>query len=161
MRVMSTKDFVFPDQLRKRGYTLEVVVAHTRERLPRRWIERVIKTVLEGERVATATITCVLCDDNFIRKLNREYLRHNWATDVLSFLLDEHWCEGEIYISVDTALRQAAEYGVSLRNELGRLAAHGVLHLVGYSDYSDIERERMRQLEDRYLSCVARGGRCR
>lgn len=137
-------------------YTITIERQHPSfARVPRQWLRRVVTAVLEGEGAAEAVVTLVLCTDRYIRRLNRQFLQHDWATDVITFPLAEQRCEGEIYISVDTARRQAAEYGVSLRNELGRLAAHGVLHLLGYDDATDHERARMHKLEDYYLARVA------
>ena len=74
------------------------------------------------------------------------------ATDVITFPIDEEPpIYGEIYISIDTARRQAEEYGVSLRNELCRLAVHGALHLAGYDDATPKQREKMHNLENQYI----------
>lgn len=107
---------------------------------------------LRGQRVRTATVDVILLDDADIHSMNKQYLRHDYATDVITFPLGEGTLEGEIYISLDTAKRQAEEYGVTLENELCRLTVHGVLHLCGYDDADDASRTVMRQLEDRYIT---------
>ena len=117
--------------------------------------------VLEGERKTRGAVSVVLLDDAAIRELNVRYLRHDYPTDVITFPMGEgREVEAEIYISVDTARRQAREYRVTLREELARLAVHGVLHACGHDDASDAQRERMRILENRYLNVVF-GGRMR
>jgi len=97
------------------------------------------------------SISVVICDDNFIHELNRTYLKHDYPTDVITFVLDEVPLEAEIYISSDTAAVQAAEYKVSLTQELARLAIHGVLHTAGYDDSTKQSRQKMHELENKYL----------
>lgn len=128
--------------------------AHSAKWLPRRLLQRAALVVLEGEGIPAARIGVVLCDDTFIHALNVRYLGHDWATDVLSFPLGADPIEGEVYVSVDTARRQAEEVGVSLRNELVRLVVHGVLHLVGYDDRTARDHERMHALQEEYVEHI-------
>ena len=113
-----------------------------------------IRHVLKGEKCSRAEINVIFNDDKEMRKLNTAYLGHRYATDVISFSLDESkqsFVSGEVYVNIDQASRQAQQYNVSLRNELGRLAVHGVLHLLGYDDSSKQKKEIMTHLENRYL----------
>ncbi|OPX33317.1 MAG: rRNA maturation RNase YbeY [Candidatus Latescibacteria bacterium 4484_181] len=99
-------------------------------------------------------VNVVFVDDTFIQNLNRKYRQVDLPTDVLCFDLSEPSSEekaGEIYISLDRAAEQAQQYGVSLRNEVARLVVHGLLHLVGYDDQSDTDREVMKQKTEEYL----------
>jgi len=105
-----------------------------------------------GQRVKHASVTIVLVDDKSIRSMNKKYLQHDYATDVITFPLDASPVVGEIYISLDTAKRQAADYGVTQTNELCRLAVHGVLHLCGHDDATDEQRLAMHKLENRYIT---------
>jgi len=84
--------------------------------------------------------------------LNKRFLGRDYTTDVLSFVYGDDDLFGETVISVDRAEAQAAEYCVSYNEELGRLIIHGVLHLLGYTDESAADKERMRKKEDRYLA---------
>lgn len=104
--------------------------------------------VLDGE---IGSINFVLCDDDFIRELNKRYLGHDSPTDVITFVLEELPLEAEVYISCDTAAEQASEYEVSFTQELARLAIHGVLHVAGIDDRTIEQRQIMRELEDKYL----------
>jgi rRNA maturation RNase YbeY len=89
--------------------------------------------------------------------MNRTYLRHDYATDVISFPLGEgDAVEGELYVNLDRARVQARRYGVSPTRELMRLVIHGTLHLVGFDDGREEERERMRMREDQYLARLFR-----
>lgn len=97
-------------------------------------------------------MSVAILTDEEIHQVNKEFLEHDYPTDVITFSLEEDCIDGEICIGLETAQRQAQEYGVSLRNELMRLAAHGTLHLVGYDDATDEERRAMSVLEDKYIS---------
>lgn len=120
--------------------------------IPRVKMQRVIENVLRGEKVKEAIVSVVLVNDERIHAMNKEFLHHDYPTDIITFPLDEEVIDGEMYISLDTAERQAKEYGVSLTNELMRLTAHGTLHLVGYDDASIEERAAMSRLEDKYIT---------
>ena len=127
-----------------------------RKRIPRVKMRRVIENVLRGEKwrketISSATVSVILVDDAKIHAMNIEFLQHDYPTDIITFPLEEDCIDGELYISVDTAAKQAADYGVSLTNELMRLAAHGTLHLVGYDDATEAERKEMSRLEDHYI----------
>jgi len=113
-----------------------------------------IEKTLKREKVKTARVDVVLVDDKEMKKLNRRFLNHNTTTDVITFPLEKDPLYGEIYISLDTARRQAVEYGVGVINELSRLAVHGTLHLVGYDDSTEEEAQTMHRLEDRYITSL-------
>lgn len=119
--------------------------------LPKKKIEKTVKNTLRNEKVKKADINVVLSDDKKISELNKKYLNHIGATDVITFSLDDVKIEGEIYISVDTARENSRNFKVSLTNELMRLASHGALHLAGYSDETDEQRQLMHTLESKYI----------
>ncbi len=111
------------------------------------------KTVLAGEGIASAELSLAVVDDATSHRLNRQFLSHDYPTDVLSFLLesDAGWLEGEVIVSADTAERVSGEYGWETEDELLLYVVHGVLHLVGYDDHAEPERQRMRRREAYYL----------
>jgi probable rRNA maturation factor len=113
-----------------------------------------VREVLQAEAVKSASVSIALVDDSTIRELNRRYLDHDYATDVLSFPLEcgEDYLEGEIVVSGPMAARTAAEYGWSAADELLLYVVHGCLHLVGYEDTTPDEQRQMRKLEMLYLS---------
>ncbi|MBN2411340.1 rRNA maturation RNase YbeY [candidate division KSB1 bacterium] len=103
-------------------------------------------------------INIVLISDEFITQIHEEYLKKKTPTDVLSFNLSEDfedYFEGEIYISINRTQEQAKTYNVSLTCELYRLIAHGMLHLLGFDDKTDKERQIMREREDTILKKFA------
>jgi probable rRNA maturation factor len=111
-----------------------------------------IERVLRGEAVVEADISLAIIDDARIRELNARYLNHDYATDVLSFLLDSGpgYVEGEIIVSAEMAVARSAEFGWSAADELLLYVVHGTLHLVGYDDHELDDRAKMRAREERY-----------
>ena len=111
-----------------------------------------------------AVITFILCDNNYIRAINRDYRRKDSPTDVISFAYREDPFPGvedvpeelgDIYISIERAQEQALEYGVDLIDELKRLIVHGILHLVGYDHEMSPEDEAvMRAKEEEILNIL-------
>ena len=86
--------------------------------------------------------------------LNFKYLQHDYETDVLTFNFNEpDQINGEIYINIEVAKVNATALEQPLTTELNRLIIHGILHLLGFDDDTDEQREYMRSLEDKYLSC--------
>ncbi len=129
----------------------------TKRKLPKQKLRRAIKAVLEGENHRALMISAVYCGDKFIKKINQKFLQHDYATDTISFRLNEgKSIEGEFYISLDTIARNARQYKVSEEEELLRVTIHAVLHLVGYSDETARQREIMTAKEEFYLAHVSR-----
>ncbi|MBN1398469.1 MAG: rRNA maturation RNase YbeY [Bacteroidetes bacterium] len=125
---------------------------HPQLRFPGGDVIRALNAVYKGEGKELSSLAVVFTYDRFIKKINREFLKHDYSTDVIAFPLDEEGgVEGEIYINLDAARRQALEYGVTYTGEVRRLLIHGVLHLLGYSDASARKKEMMRKREDMYL----------
>lgn len=110
-----------------------------------------VQKALKAHKVKHANVDIVLLTDRRIRTLNKQYLQHDYATDVITFPLEDQPLYGEIYVSLETARRQANEYKVTVVNELCRLAVHGALHLLGYDDAEQADREKMHHLENKYI----------
>lgn len=109
------------------------------------WISRVI--VSEGKK--EGDINYIFCDDDYLHKLNVEYLEHDTLTDVISF----DYCvgnelHGDIFISVERVADNAKDFGVTFADELQRVIVHGVLHYCGYKDKSTEEEATMRTKEE-------------
>ncbi len=120
-------------------------------------LRRAVAMVLGDAEIAEATVSVAVVDDPTIHRLNRQYLDHDYATDVLSFLLDrdERSLDGEVVVSADTAASCAGRYGWSAEDELLLYVVHGMLHLVGYDDGEPEERAEMRSQE---RACLERFG---
>ena len=121
--------------------------------LPKKRSYEVAKKVFLNENVNNYNLNVIFVNDKRIYEINKKYLGHDSTTDVISFNLNEEGqeIEGEIYISIETARKQAIEYNVSFLNEILRLVAHGTLHLVGYADNTKKRREEMHLLENKYI----------
>lgn len=118
------------------------VVLQNRQRvvpIDQTWLHRTAEAVLSAARVDNAELSLVLVSNRRMRTLNRRYRKKDRPTDVLAFPLREGRFSGfrgallgDVVISIETAKRQASEFGHSLRAEVARLLVHGVLHLLGY-----------------------------
>lgn len=115
---------------------------------------RALRHVFRSERVRLQHVTLIQSNHSTVRQLNREFLDHDFDTDVLAFRYSEQDAdlEGEIYVDVDTAHERHNEFEASFEEEVLRYAIHGALHLVGYTDDTDVRKAAIRTLEDRYLS---------
>ena len=116
-------------------------------------MQSAVEMILTDAEIADAEISVAVVDDPTIHELNRRHLNHDYATDVLSFILqrDGASLEGEIVVSGDTAANTAGEYGWSAEEELLLYVIHGSLHLVGHDDQTPADREQMRVEERRWL----------
>ncbi len=123
---------------------------HPRIRLPKKPLVELGERVL-NEEGAKGEVSVVLVDDPTIARLNLRYHHRKGPTDVLSFPFDCEELLGDIYISLDTARRQAKEYGHTLTREVRLLLIHGILHLCGYNDQDEENTKRMRTRENYYL----------
>ncbi len=114
----------------------------------------VVRRVLEGEGHRRAEVSVAVVDNAQIHQLNRQYLHHDYATDVLSFVLSDPGepLEGEIIVSAEMAQQRAAEFGWGWADELLLYAVHGTLHLCGHDDHDDGQRKQMREREAHYLT---------
>jgi probable rRNA maturation factor len=140
---------------------VRVFNSHPRLREPGAAISRLVRSVLRGEGGSSAELNVVFVGDRTMLTLNRTFLRHNYQTDVLSFPLSDskEVLEGEVYVNIDQARRQAREYGATVRSEVARLVAHGVLHLAGYDDATKAKRSAMKEREDLYIERLGRSRR--
>ena len=98
-----------------------------------------VRSVLQEEGLKRAEISIAVVDDPTIHELNVQYLKHDYPTDVLSFVLqrEEDYVDGELIVSADTAAAQSIRYGWQAADELLLYVIHGALHLVGYQDGSE------------------------
>jgi rRNA maturation RNase YbeY len=120
----------------------------------RNWrkIRELVQKVISEEGKFSGDLNFIVSDDKFIRKINRDYLNHNRYTDVISFNYHERsGTNGEIYISAETVKKNAKEYRSGYNIEMLRVLIHGVLHLCGYEDGSETEREKMHIRENYWM----------
>jgi len=105
-------------------------------------VEAAVRHVLRAEGVRAAEVSVALVGDGEITGLNADYLSHEGPTDVIAFALHEEGDPplGDVYVGVEQALRQAAEYGATPAEEVLRLAVHGTLHVLGYDHPEGADR---------------------
>jgi len=107
-------------------------------------IKRFLEKVITDENKKPGDLVFILTGDKSLLKINRQFLNHDYFTDVISFdYSEEVTVNGEIYISIDTIRRNAGRYKTEIEKELLRVMIHGVLHLCGYRDDSSKERRKM------------------
>ena len=112
-----------------------------------------IKAVADSYGKKVGEIGYLFCDDEKILEVNREYLSHDYSTDIITFDYDEgDTLNGDIVISLDTIRSNAELFHKDYDEELHRVIIHGVLHLCGINDKGPGEREIMEAAEDRALS---------
>lgn len=115
-------------------------------------VERAVRMVVTKEKIREPEISIIFINDRKMKRMNTEYLQHRYSTDVLAFLLESRPAlEGEVYVCIDKARRQAKEYGVPVREEILRLVIHGVLHLCGYEDETLSGSMEMHERENAFL----------
>ncbi|MGA9637358.1 rRNA maturation RNase YbeY [Flavobacterium sp.] len=108
-----------------------------------------LSSVIESEKKKEGEINYIFCDDNYLHKINLEYLNHDTLTDIISFDYSMgNELHGDIYISVERVQDNATDFKVSFEEELKRVMVHGVLHYCGYKDKSETDEALMRSKEE-------------
>ncbi len=134
---------------------ISIVNEHKKIKLPIKKLRKLIKQVVNEESLEYVQINFVYVGDDIIQRINKQFLNHDYPTDVIAFDLSDEIEVldkiAEIYISLDRAFEQARIYKVSLENEIARLTTHGLLHLAGYKDNTRSEKLSMRRRENYYL----------
>ena len=112
------------------------------------WLEDLILT----EDKKLGSINYVFCDDEYLLKVNQDYLQHDYYTDIITFdNVKGKTIAGEIFVSLQRVSDNASTLSKDYEEELRRVLAHGILHLCGYKDKSEDEEKEMRRKEDFYI----------
>ena len=112
-----------------------------------------VKSILQREGKKLGDIVFVFCNDEYLAGLNEKFLNHDTLTDIITFDYSEKdKLSGDICISIERVRENSINFSTTFDEELGRVMAHGVLHLAGYKDKSANDKIVMRQKEDLYLS---------
>lgn len=116
------------------------------------WIDWIVES-MKNEGKTIEELNYIFCDDEYLLEINKQYLDHDYYTDVIGFdnsVEDE--LMGDIFISVERIKDNATQNNVSFENELARIMIHGILHFAGYLDKDPEDKELMTSKEDQYLA---------
>ncbi len=114
-----------------------------------------IKKVVDSYGFKTGDLTYIFCSDDKIIEVNRQYLQHDYYTDVITFDYDENGVvSGDMFISVDTVRTNAEQFAPSFEDEMNRVIIHGVLHLCGLKDKAPEDEKKMRAAEEKALAML-------
>lgn len=118
-------------------------------------IRMLCESILDDANITTGNLGVAIVDNDTIHELNNHFLKHDYPTDVLSFVIDEDrkngFLEGEVIVSAEMARDRADEFSWTAEDELMLYITHGLLHLVGYNDIEKDDADKMRQKEAEYL----------
>lgn len=112
------------------------------------WVDFAIK----NEGYSTGNITYVFCSDEYLLNMNKQFLNHDYYTDIITFdYVKDDIASGDLFISYDRIKDNARSFDVSCETELLRVMIHGVLHLIGYDDLTDEDEAEIHKMEDFYI----------
>tara|TARA_Y100001933_G_C18662451_1_gene423352 strand:- start:68 stop:481 length:414 start_codon:yes stop_codon:yes gene_type:complete len=115
------------------------------------WIDISIKKL----KFEAGDISVIFCSDDYLKQININYLNHDYYTDIITFdYSDKNIISGDLFISIDRVRENADINNENFNREICRVIIHGILHLCGYNDKTSKEKEKMRKLEDVFLSTM-------
>ena len=123
-----------------------------------KYIRGHIKRIINNESYKKGSLNIIFCSDEYLLRLNKEYLNHDYYTDIITFdYVENNIVSGDLYISIDRINENSQKLNINFKNELTRVIFHGILHLVGYNDKTESEKQEMRRMENMYLEGVEMG----
>lgn len=121
-------------------------------------VSEIVSSIEAGENIHFRWVELVFTDEKGIVEINNEYLQRDYVTDIISFRYDEgddQKIEGTLYCCVPRIMEQSQEFDTTSRLEFFRIIIHGLLHLAGYDDQTEAEKQKMTELEDFYLQSLS------
>lgn len=130
----------------------DVAFAPSNQKTIQTWINEISK----DHQYSITELNYIFCSDDYLLKINQEYLNHDYFTDIITFDNSEepNKVEGDIFISIDRVKDNASVQKTDFLDELHRVIIHGLLHLIGYDDKSPEEKKLMNEKEDACLSLL-------
>lgn len=115
--------------------------------------KRWLKSVIEAEGFELLEINYIFCNDEYLHKINVEYLEHDTLTDIITFdnSEEDQLIEGDIFVSIERIIDNTKDFSTTFEQEFKRVIVHGVLHLCGYFDKTDEDEKQMRDKENYYI----------
>lgn len=121
----------------------------------KRLIKSWIKDIIQQYKKELGDINYIFCSDEKILDINKEFLKHDYYTDIISFdYCEETKINGDIFISIDTVKSNSIKYKTEFVEELHRVIIHGVLHFLGFKDKTKADAEKMREAENKALTQI-------
>jgi len=119
----------------------------------RKRLKSFIDFIFKSEKRELLSLAYIFCSDDYLLKINKDFLNHDYYTDIITFNLSSSRgrVEGEVYISIDRVKENSLNLNTSFQNELHRVIFHGALHLCGYKDKTTQQQMKMRMAEDKCL----------
>ncbi len=117
-------------------------------------LKELVESVCKKEGKKLVCLNLILCNDDYLKEINKKHLNKTYYTDVISFDFkeEENSVEGDVYVSVDRTKENAKNFNSKHQIELFRVIIHGLLHLIGYNDKTKKEKEIMTRKENKYIS---------
>lgn len=114
--------------------------------------KKLVRFLADDYKSKPGALNFIFCSDDYLLAINKEYLQHDYYTDVITFDYSEGKIfSGDIFISIDTVKNNAEQYKLSFLNELLRVMIHALLHIAGEDDKTEEEQKQMRRKEDYYI----------
>jgi len=121
----------------------------------RDFYQSALTELIRRENAVCDILNIIFCSNNYILDINREFLNHDYFTDVITFdYVEEDRISGDIIISIEQVEMNARDYEVDFEEELERVMIHGILHLLGWSDSTAEDQAKMRKKEDELISVM-------
>jgi len=119
-------------------------------------ITKLSENILSDFNYKSIHLNIIVTSDKYLADMKKEYFKLDQFTDVIAFTIDDTppLIEGELYISFDRVCDNASIFNVPANDELKRVISHGLLHLVGLDDSTELEREKMTQYENKYINSI-------
>jgi rRNA maturation RNase YbeY len=134
--------------LRIHFYCQNIKLRIPSQRKFKQWIKRSVKS--HGKDIKTVSI--IFCDDDYLLSLNKQFLKKDYLTDVITFdYADDDAIYGDVFISIDRVKENAHIHHISFPDELQRVLIHGILHLIGFKDHTEEEKHIMTKMENEML----------
>lgn len=121
-------------------------------------LSKFIGTKFTTEQKKQLSLSCILCSDDYLLNINKEFLQHDYYTDIITFPLEDTTKKStaEIYMSIDRITDNAQKNKTTFENEFQRVLFHGVLHLCGYGDKTKSEKIKMQEMENLWLKAFSK-----
>jgi rRNA maturation RNase YbeY len=116
--------------------------------------KRWLKAIAENDGYKITDLNYIFCTDEYLHKINLDYLNHDTYTDIITFdnSEEEKLIEGDIFVSIERIIDNAEKLEGGVEKEILRVMSHGLLHLMGYKDKNKEDKKIMREMEDRCIS---------